>query len=328
MIECDGCSTWTHAKCNRPGATVNVKKTDGHNGDSKANRSTMGRKLLFTCDRCHFADVATPRGSAPLPATAPAAFKLILSRPPLTDAEVGKLEFAPEVLPKRLMDAETFCELLVRCRDFRPNVFGQRCPGPSVHYGDDEFDDDVPLITLISKKEDESFKPCKPRTAVGPEVMKPKPKPVHERSTNGAKGDFNTSMIPGRRHVRSLLPLGLEEEEAMLRAAMRASLEDYPASLLAAPKDDVGVGDVEETTGSPPSLTMWRDNDDNHTDAAAATVDDATDAIETNNHTPGDSSNAAVEDSEHSEGRQGFSASGVTADVSPSHVLVGSAVAE
>ena len=55
-------------------------------------------------------------------------FRLFLAENAPDEAAIAALEFAPESLPAKLMDAETYCRLLCLRRGFTPLVSGVKCP--------------------------------------------------------------------------------------------------------------------------------------------------------------------------------------------------------
>ena len=271
MIQCDGCRAWIHEQCHRRDALVALPEGTFHPGDvyvingggvthpaSAVNpdgsvgipgdenhvparrcvRLEAGQEAVFVCDGCHYRDAWAPGSGDAFVDGDDAArqlrgFRFFLAENAPDEAAIAALELAPESLPAKLMDAETYCRLLCLRRGFTPLVSGVKCP---VMPGGAER---VRTIVEVEAEErgrgrnlqlDRGLRNAHVRGKVASdstEEGRKRPRVRPNGDAAFADDDRAMSKIRKRRNgFRALLPSGLDEEEELLRRAMEASLEE------------------------------------------------------------------------------------------------------
>ena len=271
MIQCDGCRAWIHEQCHRRDALVALPEGTFHPGDvyvingggvthpaSAVNpdgsvgipgdenhvparrcvRLEAGQEDVFVCDGCHYRDAWAPGSGDAFVDGDDAArrlrgFRFFLAENAPDEAAIAALEFAPESLPAKLMDAETYCRLLCLRRGFTPLVSGVKCP---VMPGGAERARTIVEVEAEERGRGRNLQldrglrnahVCGKVASDSTEEDRKRPRVRPNGDAAFADDDRAMSKIRKRRNgFRALLPSGLDEEEELLRRAVEASLEE------------------------------------------------------------------------------------------------------
>ena len=201
-------------------------------------RLEAGQEDVFVCDGCHYRDAWAPGSGDAFVDGDDAArqlrgFRFFLAENAPDEAAIAALEFAPESLPAKLMDAETYCRLLCLRRGFTPLVSGVKCP---VMPGGAERARTIVEVEAEERGRGRNLQldrglrnahVCGKVASDSTEEDRKRPRVRPNGDAAFADDDRAMSKIRKRRNgFRALLPSGLDEEEELLRRAVEASLEE------------------------------------------------------------------------------------------------------